>query len=163
MSSTVLTGPDTHLQQWIILSQAESGQEDPGKQTEKHRSVRCISQLIMLVTIIDMFVVLYLRLYSVRSQVNTDLRLVWQLVRVGLTRHTTHALSLRKIVFPQGGHQGEKYFFAFLDVSDHLEAKKINKWMNGKWTPQTPSPRPWMENSIHFIYFFFDPSPYLLF
>ena len=27
----------------------------------------------------------------------------------------------------EGGHQGEKNFFAFLDVSDHLEAKKINK------------------------------------
>ena len=39
MSRHVLTGPDTHLQQLIILSQTGAGQEDPGQQTENHRSV----------------------------------------------------------------------------------------------------------------------------
>ena len=27
-----------------------------------------------------------------------------------------------------GGHKMEKFFFAFLDVSDHLEANKKNKY-----------------------------------
>ena len=31
-----------------------------------------------------------------------------------------------------GGHKMEKFFFAFLDVSDHLEAKIKNKYLSGK-------------------------------
>ena len=38
-SLRVLPGPDSQLQQWIIIYQAGSGQEDPGQQPEKHRSV----------------------------------------------------------------------------------------------------------------------------
>ena len=38
-SLRVLPGPDSQLQQWIIICQAGSGQEDPGQQPEEHRSV----------------------------------------------------------------------------------------------------------------------------
>ena len=38
-SQRVLPGPDSQLQQWIIICQAGSGQEDPGQQPEEHRSV----------------------------------------------------------------------------------------------------------------------------
>ena len=38
-SLRVLPGPDSQLQQWIIICQAGSGQEDPSQQPEEHRSV----------------------------------------------------------------------------------------------------------------------------
>ena len=61
-SLRVLPGPDSQLQQWIIICQAGSGQEDPGQQPEEHRSV----------TVIFVFVVFCLRLRSVRSQQRPD-------------------------------------------------------------------------------------------
>ena len=32
-----------------------------------------------------------------------------------------------------GGSQMENFFFAFLDVSDHLEAKIKNKYLSAEW------------------------------
>ena len=40
----------------------------------------------------------------------------------------------------EGGHQGEKKFFAFLDELDHLEAIKKYYIFSGKWRSFWPPP-----------------------
>ena len=55
----------------------------------------------------------------------------------------------------------KKNFFAFLDELDHLEAKKENKWNDGKWHLDQTPPR-MTEIPSFLIFFCSEPSLTLL-